>query len=136
MIEVTVNTDLVAGTNRGGEDLYLEFTAKTPSKPDFELFKNQDNIKLILGEGSIKSLRLPDEEDEDEGDGENFLDAFEADKKIILAEGEYEFQWVGTKSQLVALAAQLLLDKKNWSRGIDSDECKFEARHFVHGNAD
>lgn len=123
MITVTVNTDLVCGTDRGGEDLFLDFSAETPEKPDFESFKDLNNIKIVLGEEGLHNLS-------------GSIDSFEAGRQVKLTDGQYEFEWTGTKGDLAKLASSLLCNKKNWSREVDSDGCKFLVSHFVGGNAE
>jgi hypothetical protein len=115
---VTVSPLLVAGTDRGGEDLFLKFTCEVTGQPDFS--QPQDS------RGGFMSPFAPLK------DG-----IVEEDYEMQAGPTEYEFMWEGKVADLREILKDEIRKESNWSRpGFSSNVCKFEYKHFVDGNAD
>ena len=117
MIKVTVTKDVVAGTERGGEDLFLVFQASTSKPPDLNSILPKDieiDVEVLVVQVALK-----------EKDGQ------------LYACSKGAFIWAGTKEDLKQLVLPHLEELMNWSRpGLEGEICQFEYRHFVDGNAD
>lgn len=121
-MRVTVAAKTVAGTDRGGEDLYLVFEAT-------ECDGTAPVVDLVDGDPSW----FRDEEDEEE-DEESPLSRWEC------RTDHYEFEWRGSLQDLADLAVELGVqdpEKWEWSGPASGPPQKrFRVLHFVDGNAD
>ena len=104
---LVVKPHVVAGLNKGGEDLFLLFScAEGQPDSDFELSLENGNVVW--------------KSDQEEGTTD-----------FRVNSGEYEFTWEGTKEDLLRLAERKgLRDASKWSAG------SWKHKYFVNGNAD
>lgn len=123
-MKVTVTPRVVSGTDRGGEDLFLDFAAD-----EFDT----GPLQVELGDGD-PSWDFADDYDEDE-DGNPTPES-----TVSCCTGHYEFEWKGTFAQLVALVRETgVTSEQNWrwTGPASSPPVKvFRHEHFVAGNAD
>lgn len=119
MATVTVKPRVVAGTDKGGEDLFL----------DFECTEKDGEFEVVFEDGAECSWEFEVDEDDEE--------------KVVSARctsGYYEFEWEGTPEDALALALAAGVDKdSNWEWfGSVSEEPKKRwcLEHFADGNAD
>lgn len=122
-MKLTVYPKVVAGTDRGGEDLYLVFHAQAtgPLNPEY----------LEVTDLEIDGGRHG-------GVGVEVLEFDEASHRIMKVRwwSSYEFEWVGTPEDLKLLVGKYLKEETLWSRpGLRGNLCVFRYEHFVDGNA-
>ena len=117
-MRVTVKPEVVAGTDKGGEDLFLVFEATGDVSDTF-------SVEPLPGD--------PDWGYDGDGD--------EDDPKATwsVCSGYYEFKWSGTLEDLAEIARQAgvtCADSWEWDGSCLQEPGKrFHCRHFVGGNA-
>lgn len=122
MLRVDVHAKAVAGTDRGGEDLYLVFETDTTKRPNL---KKPGGFVVNMSEvGNVGC------------NGRALEDNSDIIRKIRYTTYHNEFKWEGTEDDLIEIVASKLKDKQYWSRPFDGKKFSFKYEHFVHGNAD
>lgn len=128
-VKLTVVPDCVAGTRKGGEDLFLIFTAFEDA--------SVEGVEVVLKDGNVGWNFVKWDEEE-----EGYVDFLEEDTSGALvrcATDDYDFDWVGTQDGLVALFEEVGgSDKSKWSWwGPITEEPKkrFYRQYRVGGNA-
>jgi len=115
-MRVTVTPKVVGGTDKGGEDLYLVFTATGEVSDDFV-------VEPLPGD--------PDWDCDDEDDPEAVWSC---------CTGHCEFEWSGTLKDLAEVAqaaGATRADSWEWYGPANQQPQKrFRYEHFVAGNAD
>ncbi len=125
-VRATVEPKVVAGTERGGEDLFLLFTAYEDNKVEGVLLelKDGDDLDWYYEEEN------EEESEEDEHKG----------KVYSCTTVQYEFTWEGTHQDLLELYKEQGGDDTttwNWYGPVSEPPKKrFYLEHFVDGNAD
>jgi hypothetical protein len=119
-MRIEVSTDVVAGTDQGGEDLYLTFRITQDKKPDFD-------DSLIFIANPCGNWDQPMERDKE----------IPEDQEISCSSSSiYDFKWKGKIADLREIIKDEIKNEENWSRSFDGKTYKFEYDHFVRGNAD
>lgn len=98
-----------AGIQRGGEDLFIKFSAKTTTRPDLS---NLDFQIDLDNEWSI------------DGDQISFKTEY------------YDFGWNGTKDDLRKMVMGAIIKESHWNSNLAGTEFRFEYEEFVDGNAE
>jgi hypothetical protein len=114
---VNVVPEVVAGLDKGGEDLYLAFTCEVGSDVPPTNFR----CKLDLTKGDGYSVRA------------------HANGEVRYHTDFYELEWCGTDETAFELVKDKLADKKNWAfchKPGEEPRLRFYHRHYVDGNAD
>ena len=113
---VTVTPRVVHGTDRGGEDLFLDFAAD--GAPD------QEPVTVEFGQEGDLTF----EEDEDDT------------SLVVVTTENYEFEWRGTPEQLAQLAVGAGCQNEanwQWCGPVSGPPAKqFRHEHYVGGNAE
>lgn len=115
MHKVSCLPEVIAGTDKGGEDLFLAFTLSTDHKPDFN-----EPLTVVPGVGWDKE---PNEDDE-------------VQSEFSVETSAYNFKWAGSSLDLVKLVESAFKNEANWSRSFNGSKYNFKWRYFVNGNAD
>lgn len=114
-MKVTVEPKTVAGTRRGGEDLFLVFKAHGEPSVDFV-------VEPVSGDPSWDL----------EGDGPNNV--------WKCTTGHCEFEWEGTLEDLHQLALDAgVTNPARWvwyGKATEEPKRRFYHEHFVEGNAE
>jgi len=121
-VKLTVNVEskTVAGTERGGEDLFLLFTAEADV-----VGLNLDALEPVLAVGeSFDGSPVPRSGAPDEP------------ATVWCSSPTGDFEWRGTEQELLDLVEQHLRLPDNWSVRLGGTTAKFEYEEFVGGNAD
>ena len=119
-MKVYVEPLVVAGTERGGEDLSLVFRAESDSRPNLATI-TLDDIEIAL-EGDMWQFR---EEDATPGDPE-----------VWLRTDHYEIEWEGSREDLKHMVLGWIRSKMYWSSNFDGDLFSFKYEEFIDGNAE
>lgn len=118
-MKITVEPKTVAGTNGGGEDLFLVFRAVGEPSDEFV-------VEPVSGDPSWDI----------EGDG----DEDDPDNVWSCCTDHYEFEWRGTLRDLHKLASEVGVTDRSrwvWSGSVGgTPQAKFVSEHLVAGNAD
>jgi len=129
-IEMIVEGEGTSGTNKGGEDLNLIFSAETPlnDPATFGEALQTAEIEVIFVEGHGANL------DPLEGD----LDNDQIDR-VRYKTFHYDFNWEGTRADALALVEESIRDPRHWkAQGAIGGPQKavFTQEVFIDGNAD
>ena len=116
MIKVLVSSVVVAGTDRGGEDLFIKFTASTTERPTLNYGLN--DIEIEVGD-----------------------DIDEIDGVLSVCTEAYEFEWEGTRDAIKERVLPFLnsdeyIDGDGWISNLKGTKFIFTLEDFVDGNAD
>jgi len=128
-VKLTVVPDCVAGTRKGGEDLFLIFTAFEDA--------SVEGVEVVLKDGNV-SWNFVKWDEEEEGYVQ-FLEEDTSGATLRCVTDTYEFDWVGTQADLVALFEKVGgSDKSKWSWWgsiAEEPKKKFYRQYRVGGNA-
>jgi hypothetical protein len=108
---VRVSKSVVAGADRGGEDLFLVFEGEVPVVPHLR---------------SLRFTLAPL--------GDDFVD--EGGGVFTARSDQYEFEWRGFEKDLMQIVGPAIRDEKNWTRGLRGEGARFRFKFFVDGNAE
>lgn len=126
-IKATVEPHVVAGTDRGGEDLYLLFSAHEDDTVEGVLLELEDGDE-------VWNWEYEDEEAEEDCDDEH------EGKVYFCTTSQYKFKWEGTHKDLLKLFVENGgTDTNCWSwYGPVSEPPKkrFILKFYVDGNAE
>ena len=118
-MKVTVTPQVVSGTNKGGEDLFLDFEAIGEPSDTF-------TVEPTSGDPSWNC--------DGEGDEDDPTNVWSCCTE------HYEFKWSGTLADLHKLAVEAgVTDSAEWEwcgKVGGPPERRFRHEHFVAGNAD
>lgn len=122
-MQIYAQPKVVSGTNKGGEDLFINFAGSTDERPDLKEIPFNVLICLTCGNGVVNEV-LHD-------DGHDI-------KAVKWTTSAYQFEWEGTNDQLAGIVLPYLKDPENWTTTLDAQAgaWKFSYDHFVNGNAD
>jgi hypothetical protein len=131
-MKIKVSCDLVHGTDRGGEDLFLVFRTESNN------IQPANSLGLMgpILDLTKETLELELDLDEESEDMKKMIRDFHEGNQITLGWGEYDFRWVGTKGDLLEIVRNSILEPRFWSRTADEVIWRFKLTHFVDGNAD
>ena len=115
MHKVHCSPEVVAGTDKGGEDLFLLFTLYLDHQPDLT-----EPLTVVPGVGWDKE---PNEDDK-------------VQSEFSVETSAYNFKWAGNAEDLVKLVQSAFKNEANWTRSFDGSKYNFKWRYFVDGNAD
>jgi len=128
-VKLTVRPIVKAGFERGGENLYLEFTC-------FEFDREPIELELLENAGCSYSDNALDLDDDhyvdDEPDPEKITHEYLTDY--------YEIRWAGSLEDLRELVVKLgIRDENEWvwyGSTRESPKKMFRKQHYVDGNAE
>jgi hypothetical protein len=142
-IEIIVYPVVVAGPDRGGEDLWLDFSAvidltKHPELKEATADRRQFAMELNTiwhhkGEISV------DFGCGDEVASSHFDTTLGGCPEVEYRTPHYGFSWKGTPEDALGLIRERLLDPRSWKvsyRIGDHPHVEFRHRHYVAGNAE
>lgn len=137
MAKLRVTPVVLAGLNRGGENLFLDFkcTVEGETVPtEFDVLLDVDDDHEGL------SVELEDEEDEEDEEGETeYTDENPYRGKVKYHTNHYEFEWEGTSADALALLGDKLKNNRLWQfchHPGETPRLQFKYRHYVAGNAE
>lgn len=126
-MKLIVTPRVVAGTDRGGEDLFLDIVAEVegntpPSLEDIE----------VVGFNADADAHM-----------EPVGEVLEEDGLILgsveVNSGHYEFEWSGDGNDILDLVRDEFKDPKSWCfchQHGEPERLRFYVEYFVDGNAD
>lgn len=129
-MKIKVDTEVVAGTDRGGEDLFLVIEAESDAKDDNALIEELDGLKERINE-LLDELGQRDPDDSE---------IWSEKGRVKSTPTEYEFSIDMSEPEFAKLLTEVVGDLKKWSqkRPHGDEKWKWTLNHFhlVTGNAD
>lgn len=113
-----VGPHVVAGTDRGGEDLFVRLTGKAEAEPPTAYGREEVASALFSANREHCEFR---EYDPDEG--------------VEATSDHYDFAYEATWDDFVDLVTQLL-NEGDWKHSRKAKTWTLESDHYVDGNAD
>lgn len=128
MMKITIDTKVVAGTRRGGKDLYLVVRATSKDEP------NPARLATEFEEAFEKAVKrcVADNKDQAESGG---LALWHENDRIVGFTTDYDFFYSGTLESLKATVQQAVFEG-NWVKDLKTNKYKVKKRIFIDGNAD